>query len=57
MTLLADNQPKEVRMARIISRLAKGGIMPVQGSIGVGMLTGKAVGEPESAAELELVAQ
>jgi len=39
LTLLADNRPAEVKMARIIMRLTKGGIMPFQGSIGAGMLT------------------
>ena len=43
LTLLADNRPEEVKMARIVSRLAKGGIMPFQGSIAAGMLPG--VGE------------
>ena len=38
LTLLADNQPAEVKMARIITRLAKGGIVPFQGSLGAGML-------------------
>jgi len=40
LTLLADDRPAEVKMARIILRMAKGGIMPFQGSIGAGMLTG-----------------
>ena len=38
VTLLADNRPEEVKMARIITRLVHGGIMPFQGSIGAGML-------------------
>jgi hypothetical protein len=38
LTLLADNQPAEAKMARIITRLAKGGIVPFQGSLGAGML-------------------
>jgi hypothetical protein len=38
MTLLADSRPQEVKMARIITRLAKGGIVPFQGSLGAGML-------------------
>ena len=38
MTFLADNQPAEVKMARIITRLGKGGTLPFQGSIGAGML-------------------
>ena len=38
LTLLADNRPEEVKMARIITRLVHGGIMPFQGSIGAGML-------------------
>ena len=40
LTLLADNRPQEVKMARIVARLAKGGIMPFQGSIAAGMLAG-----------------
>ena len=38
LTLLADSRPQEVKMARIITRLAKGGIVPFQGSLGAGML-------------------
>ena len=38
LTLLADNRPEEVKMARIITRLAHGGILPFQGSIGAGPL-------------------
>lgn len=40
MALFADNRPQEVKLARIVSRLAKGGIMPFHGSIGAGMLAG-----------------
>jgi len=38
VTLLADSRPQEVKLARIIARLSKGGIMPFQGMIGAGML-------------------
>jgi hypothetical protein len=38
LTLLDDKRPEEVKMARIITHLAHGGIMPFQGSIGAGML-------------------
>lgn len=38
LTLLSDDRPAEVKMARIITRLAKGGIVPFQGSLGAGML-------------------
>ena len=38
VTLLDDNRPEEVKMARIIMRLAKGGIVPFHGSVGAGML-------------------
>jgi hypothetical protein len=38
VTILSDDRPQEVKLARIIARLAKGGIMPFQGSIGAGML-------------------
>jgi hypothetical protein len=37
-TLLADNKPAEVKMARIVSRMARGGILPFQGSIAAGQL-------------------
>ena len=39
VTLLDDNRPKEVKIARIIMRLAKGGIVPFHGSVGAGMLS------------------
>jgi hypothetical protein len=38
LTLLADNRPAEAQMARIIARMAKGKILPFQGSMGVGPL-------------------
>lgn len=37
VTLLADNRPREVKLARIISRMAGAAIMPFQGSVGVGL--------------------
>jgi hypothetical protein len=40
LTLLADNRPEEVKMARIIQRMAGAKIMPFQGSLGAGSLTG-----------------
>lgn len=43
LTLLADNRPEEVKMARIIQRLDGAKILPFQGSMGVGTLAG--VGE------------
>jgi hypothetical protein len=52
VTLLSDDQPAEVKMARIITRLARGGIMPFQGSIGAGMLM--EFGEDEQATEITL---
>lgn len=39
LTLLSDDRPAEVKMARIVQRLAHGGILPFRGSIGAGMLT------------------
>ena len=39
MTLLADNHPQEVKMARIIASLPECSILPFQGSMGVGPLT------------------
>ena len=38
LTLLADDRPEEVKMARIILRMAKGRILPFRGSMGVGLL-------------------
>lgn len=38
VTLLADDRPEEVKIARIILRLTKGGIVPFHGSIGAGVL-------------------
>ena len=46
LTLLADNRPEEVKMARIIQRLDGAKILPFQGSMGVGTLIG--VGEEVS---------
>ena len=46
LTLLADNRPEEVKMARIIQRLDGAKILPFQGSMGVGTLVG--VGEEMS---------
>jgi hypothetical protein len=40
LTLLADNRPEEVKMARIIQRMAGAMIMPFQGSLGAGSLAG-----------------
>ena len=45
LTFLADNRPAEAQMARIIARMAKGKILPFQGSMGVGPLA--AAGESE----------
>jgi hypothetical protein len=45
LTLLADNQPGEVKMARIIQRLPDAALLPFQGSFGVGKLPGVDVGE------------
>jgi len=39
LTLLADNRPEEVKMARIVQRLAGAKIMPFHGSLGAGLLT------------------
>jgi hypothetical protein len=52
VTLLSDDRPAEVKMARIITKLAHGGIMPFQGSIGAGMLM--ELGEDERATEITL---
>jgi len=38
LTLLADNRPEEVKMARIIQRLDGAKILPFQGSMGVGVI-------------------
>lgn len=38
LTLLADNRPAEVKMARIIMQMTNGGLLPFQGSIGAGLL-------------------
>lgn len=38
LTLLADNRPAEQQMARIITRMADGTVLPFQGSMGVGLL-------------------
>ena len=43
LTMLADNRPEEVKLARIVARMAKGAIMPFQGSMAAGLLPG--VGE------------
>ena len=40
LTLLADNRPEEVKMARIIASLPGCSILPFQGSMGVGPLDG-----------------
>ena len=40
MTLLADNRPQEVKMARIIASLPGAALLPFQGSMGVGPLAG-----------------
>lgn len=45
LTLLSDDRSAETKIARIITRLAHGGIMPFQGSIGAGMLVGFGEGE------------
>ncbi len=37
-TLLSDSKPEEVKMARIVQRLAGAAILPFQGSIGAGLL-------------------
>ncbi len=38
LTLLADNRPEEVKLARIIASLPGAAILPFQGSMGVGRL-------------------
>ncbi len=40
LTLLADNRPAEVKMARLIAGLPGATILPFQGSMGVGLLAG-----------------
>jgi hypothetical protein len=40
LTLLADNRPQEVKMARIIASLPGAALLPFQGSMGVGPLAG-----------------
>jgi hypothetical protein len=47
LTLLADNQPAEVKMARIIAGLPGSAILPFQGSIGVGSLNAVEEGAPQ----------
>lgn len=47
LTLLADNRPEEIKLARIVQRLAKAAILPFQGSLGVGLLAG--IEEPAAA--------
>jgi len=39
LTLLADDRPEEVKLARIAVRLAGGTLIPFQGAIGVGQIT------------------
>jgi hypothetical protein len=39
MTLLADNRPSEVKMARIIASLPGATLLPFQGSLGIGSLS------------------
>jgi hypothetical protein len=39
LTLLADNRPEEVKIARIVAGLPGCSILPFQGSMGVGPLT------------------
>ena len=46
LTLLADNRPEEVKLARIVQRLAGATLLPFQGSMGVGVLTGIGAEEP-----------
>ena len=43
LTLLADNRPEEVKMARIIAGMPGATLLPFQGSMGTGLLPG--VGE------------
>ena len=50
MTLLADNRPEEVKMARIIAGMPGAALMPFQGSIGAGLLPGVAVTDATVAA-------
>ena len=38
LTLLADDRPEEVKLARIAVRLAEGTLIPFQGAIGVGQI-------------------
>lgn len=38
LTLLADDRPEEVKIARILQRMAGAAILPFQGSIGAGFL-------------------
>ena len=45
VTLLADDRPEEVKMARIILRLSGGGLLPFQGSIGAGVINPNLVKE------------
>ena len=51
LTLLSDSRPEEVKMARIVQRMAQDGaaaaIMPFQGSLGMGMLPGVEFGPGE----------
>ena len=49
LTLLADNQPAEAKMARIVTRMAGGTLVPFQGSMGVGLLAGSKPAEEEEA--------
>ena len=46
LTFLADNRPAEAKMARIIARLARGTVLPFQGSMGVGLLSKVEEGGP-----------
>jgi hypothetical protein len=39
MTMLADNKPAEVKMARIIASLPGATLLPFQGSLGIGSLS------------------
>ena len=45
LTLLADNRPAEVKMARIIASLPGATLLPFQGSLGVGSLSEAGKGE------------
>ena len=45
LTLLADNRPQEVKMARIIASLPGAALLPFQGSMGVGPLSEAGKGE------------